>query len=84
VEVQLHAFLTSALDRGEWSASRLGRFTARERALNTHWMGGWVVLRTGLDTVVNGTGTVVPVLPPTEHHAMKAYWGSGGTTPPII
>jgi len=26
----------------------------------------------------------VPVLPVTEHHAMKAYWGSGGTAPPIL
>jgi hypothetical protein len=25
----------------------------------------------------------VPVLPLTELHAMKAYWGSGGTAPPI-
>jgi hypothetical protein len=32
VEVQLHAFLTSALDGGEWSASRPGRFTPVERA----------------------------------------------------
>jgi len=24
-------------------------------------------------------GKVVPVLPPTEHHAMKAHWRSGGT-----
>jgi len=24
---------------------------------------------------------VVPVLPPTEHHSMKAYWESGGTSP---
>jgi len=30
VEVQLHAFLTSALDGGEWSSSCLGRFTPRE------------------------------------------------------
>jgi hypothetical protein len=30
MEVQLHAFLTSALDWGEWSASRLGRFTLRK------------------------------------------------------
>jgi hypothetical protein len=29
-------------------------------------------------------GKVVPVLPLTEHHAMKAYWGSGGTVPPIL
>jgi hypothetical protein len=30
VEVYLHAFLTSALDGGEWSVSRPGRFTPRE------------------------------------------------------
>jgi hypothetical protein len=34
--------LTSALDGGEWSASRSGRFTPRERAPGTHWIGGWV------------------------------------------
>jgi hypothetical protein len=28
-------------------------------------------------------GKVVPVLPPTEHDAMKAPWGSGATAPPI-
>jgi hypothetical protein len=27
----------------------------------------------------NNKGKVVPVLPLTEHHAMKAYWGSGST-----
>jgi hypothetical protein len=27
VEVQLHSFITSALDGGEWSASHRGRFT---------------------------------------------------------
>jgi hypothetical protein len=31
VEVQLLAFLTSALSGGEWSLSRPGRFTAGER-----------------------------------------------------
>jgi hypothetical protein len=30
--------LTSALDGGEWSASRPGRFTPRERASGTHWV----------------------------------------------
>jgi hypothetical protein len=34
--------LTSALDGGEWSASRPGRFTPRERAPGTHWIEGWV------------------------------------------
>jgi hypothetical protein len=32
-EIQLHALLTSALDEGEWSASRPGHFTPKERVL---------------------------------------------------
>jgi hypothetical protein len=39
VEAKLHAFLTSALDGGEWSASRPGRFIPRGRAPGTHWIG---------------------------------------------
>jgi len=35
LEVYPHAFLTSALDVGEWSASRPGHFTP-----GTHWIGG--------------------------------------------
>jgi hypothetical protein len=31
-----------ALDGGERSASCPGRFTLRERAPGTHWIGGWV------------------------------------------
>jgi hypothetical protein len=34
-------FLTTALNGGEWSASRLCRFTPGERASGTHWIGGW-------------------------------------------
>jgi hypothetical protein len=45
-------FLTLALDGGEWSASRPGRFTPRERAPCTHWVGGWVGPRAILDAVV--------------------------------
>jgi hypothetical protein len=37
-------FLTSALDGGEWSASRPYRFTPGERAPGTHWIGGWLGL----------------------------------------
>jgi hypothetical protein len=44
--------LTSALDGAEWSASRRSRFTSRERALFTHWIGGWVGPRSRLDAVV--------------------------------
>jgi hypothetical protein len=36
VEVERHAFLTSALEGGERSASRPGRFIRRERAPGTH------------------------------------------------
>jgi hypothetical protein len=43
--------LTSALDGGEWSASRRGHFPPEERAPGNHWIGGWVSPRTGLDTV---------------------------------
>jgi hypothetical protein len=41
--------LDPALDGGEWSASRSGRFTPRESA---HYIGGWVDLRSSLDAVM--------------------------------
>jgi hypothetical protein len=44
--------LTSALDGGEWSASCPGRFTPREKAPGTHWIGGWVDPRAVLDPAV--------------------------------
>jgi hypothetical protein len=44
--------LTSALDGGEWSASRASCFTPREKAPGTHWIGGWVGPRAVLDLVV--------------------------------
>jgi hypothetical protein len=44
--------LTSVLDGGEWSASRPGHFTLRERAPSTHWIGGWVGPRAVLEAVV--------------------------------
>jgi len=37
---------SSALDGGEWLASRLGRFIHRERDSRTHWIGGWMDPRT--------------------------------------
>jgi hypothetical protein len=40
-----------AIDGGEWSASRPGLFTLAETAFGTHWIGGWVGLRAGLDAV---------------------------------
>jgi hypothetical protein len=44
VDIQIHIFLTSALAASEWSASRPSRFTP-----GTHWIGGWVDSRAGLD-----------------------------------
>jgi hypothetical protein len=43
---------TSALDGGEWSASCPGRFTPRERAPGTHWIGVWVGSSAVLNEVV--------------------------------
>jgi len=53
-------YLISALDVGEWSASRPGRFTSSERAPGTHWIGGWVSHTAGLDAVANNP-IIVPV-----------------------
>jgi hypothetical protein len=44
--------LTCTLDGGEWSALRHSRFTLRERAPRTHWIGSWVGTRTVLDAVL--------------------------------
>jgi hypothetical protein len=51
MDVWIHIFLTSALVEGEWPASRPGFFTPGERALGTHWIGGWVDPRAGLADV---------------------------------
>jgi hypothetical protein len=63
VDILIHIFFTSALAGGEWSASRLGRFTFRETAPDTLWIGGWVDPRAGLDDVekiLHPTGTRTP------------------------
>jgi hypothetical protein len=40
------------MEVSEWSASCPSRFTPRERAPGTHWIGGWVGSRAVLDAVV--------------------------------
>jgi hypothetical protein len=52
VEGYLHAFFPSALAGGEWSASRPGLFTLRERAPGIHLTGMWEGPRAGLDAAV--------------------------------
>jgi hypothetical protein len=49
------SFLTSALDRGGWSASRTGRSTPA-----IHCIGDGVDPRAGLDTVVRERKYIVP------------------------
>jgi hypothetical protein len=49
-----YSFLTSALDMGEWSASRPNRVSPGERSPDTHWIGGWVGFSAGLDTEARG------------------------------
>jgi len=72
VEVSLHAYLTSALDGGEWSASRPGRFTPGKGVTVTHWIRGWVGPRAGLGAVAKRkilvpTGNRTPII-------QSLYW----------
>jgi hypothetical protein len=50
-DVEIHVFLPSALVEDEWSASRPDLFTPGEMAPATHWIGGRVGSRAGLDNV---------------------------------
>jgi hypothetical protein len=43
--------LTYVLDGGEWSDSRPGSFAPGERALGTHWIGGYVGPRVGVEAM---------------------------------
>lgn len=45
---------------GEWSGSRHCRFTPDEIAASTHQIGGWVVLRSGLDDVEKSKHLTIP------------------------
>jgi hypothetical protein len=38
----------------EWSTSRPRRFSPGERAPCTHWIGGWVDWKAGMDIVAKG------------------------------
>jgi len=65
--MQLHAFLSSALDGDEWSASRPCRFTPGERAPGTCLIGGWVGPSAGLEAMAKGkipvpAGNCTPVV----------------------
>jgi hypothetical protein len=57
VNVQFHILLTSALAGDEWSASRPGCFTP-----GTHWIGGWLDPRAGLDNGEKRKFLTLPLL----------------------
>jgi hypothetical protein len=62
VDVEVHIFLTVALDGGEWSVSRPSHFAPGERAPVTHWIGGWVDPRASVDDVEERTFLTLPAL----------------------
>jgi hypothetical protein len=62
VIVQIRVFLASALVMGERSASRPGRITQGEEPPATHWIGGWIVFRAGLDDREKGKFLTAPEL----------------------
>jgi hypothetical protein len=51
VDVYIHIFLTSALFGGECLASPPATLPPEKESPCTHWIGGWVGPRTGLDDV---------------------------------
>jgi hypothetical protein len=51
LELQLRSSLTLAPFAGGWWTAHLGRCTARERALSTYGVGGFLGLKTVLDTL---------------------------------
>jgi len=66
MEVDLHAFLISALDGGEWSVSWLLYPQGRR-----YWIGGWVGPRAGLDTVEPLPGLETPIIQPVTGSSCK-------------
>jgi hypothetical protein len=80
VNVEIHIFLTSALAGGEWPASLFGRFTFGERTLGTHWMGGWVGPRAGLDDVEKRKFLTLPGL---EHQPVASRYTDYAIPAPI-
>jgi hypothetical protein len=81
VDFQLYAFLTSAIYGGEWSASRLGRFTPGERHPRTPWLGDrmapesiWTLWRREKLSVPAENRTPVVQSVSTSMNSHEDYW----------
>jgi hypothetical protein len=62
VRLYVYFYITSELAGGKWLVSRPGRFITGERAPGTHWIGGWVDLRAGLNDVEKRKYLILPGL----------------------
>jgi hypothetical protein len=62
------SFLTSALDGGEFSALRLGRFTAVEIARSNLWIKGWADLGADVDAMEKRKMLPLPGIRPSPYH----------------
>jgi hypothetical protein len=51
VRIYLHAFLISAVDGGDWLASKTEMFYCRGKNHVTQWIGGWVDVRACMNFV---------------------------------
>jgi hypothetical protein len=80
MDIKTHVFLISALVGGKWSASRPGRFTSTG-APSTHWVGGWMVPRAGLDDMEKRKFLTLPGL---ELRSLGRPAISTGSTPYIV
>jgi hypothetical protein len=86
-----YSVLTSALDGGEWSASRPGCALAPGKGPpSTHSTAGWVCLRAGLDTEARGKillplPEIEPRLPSRPVRSQTLYWLDypGSRIPPL-
>jgi hypothetical protein len=58
----VHAFLTSALDGYEWSASRSGRFTPRVIVPGNHWIGACLDAAKRWNPIAAPAGNWTPVV----------------------
>jgi len=63
-----------ALDEGEWSASCPGHFTPMEETPVTHFIGGCVGLRTGLDVVMKRNFLPLPGIKPWLFSLYLSYY----------